>query len=338
MSAKDWPYKPNIIQIECVQGCNRHCTFCGTAGIERKLHFVGPETIKHTCKLIREAGLTSRILLAGHGEPTLHPHIVKIIQIIRKELPENTIHLFTNGLRIQQHPEMVVNLFTSGLNDLVFDEYSDSRIGAFVRTDSICDRYTIVEQQEGVPLFANKNSQEQRICIVPPIDEEENTINRKIENHCGAGGKKLEKPYQQLCSTIFRDIFIRYDGNIAICCNDFRGEYYVTNIHKCKKFEEAWLHERLESARKFIMSKDRSAVYPCSICNTKPIRAGLLPDARGQLTLPKPTDLDRLIVSKKYPPLATIRKREWEQLEPEARTARKEVGHEYADNCRTPRR
>lgn len=29
MSATDWPYKPNMVQIETVQGCNRRCKFCG---------------------------------------------------------------------------------------------------------------------------------------------------------------------------------------------------------------------------------------------------------------------------------------------------------------------
>ena len=312
MRVADWPYKPNIIQIECVQGCNRHCSFCGTAGIEGKLHYVKPQTIKHTCRLIREAGLTSRILLAGHGEPTLHPHIAQVIQLIRSELPQNTIHLFTNGTRIAIQPEMTAKLFAAGLNDLIFDEYSDSRIGVFVRNDEICRHYPIVEQGAGTPLFAGKNPKLQRICIVPPIDEAHNTVNRKIENHCGAGGPGREQPYQQLCSTIFRDIFIRYDGNIAICCNDFRGQYYVTNINRCEKFEEAWLHERLEAARRFIMARDRSAIFPCCICDTKPIRAGLLPDARGQLKLQRPTERDRILVSQRHPPLAVIREREWE--------------------------
>ena len=75
MSATDWPYKPNMVQIETVQGCNRRCKFCGTMGIERAFHYTELETVKHTCKLIREAGLNCRILLAGHGEPTLHPQL-----------------------------------------------------------------------------------------------------------------------------------------------------------------------------------------------------------------------------------------------------------------------
>lgn len=315
MKAKEWPYKPNIVQIETVQGCNRNCQFCGTSGMEKKFYFAKPGVIRHTCELMKEAELGSRILLAGHGEPTMHPHIKDIIKIIRNTLPKTTIHLFTNGTIIAKKPGMVDALFNAGLNDLVFDEYSDSRIGEFVRTSEECAKYQITEQGPGTHLLGDKVANLQRICIVPPIDSKiiKNSPNRRLENHCGAGMPKLEKPYQQVCTTIFRDIFIRYDGNIAICCNDFRGEYYVTNIMKCKTFEEAWMHERLEAARKFIMVKDRSAIYPCRVCDSKPSRPGLLPDYRGQLTLEKPTELDRHIVNRQYPPLAKIRLREWEK-------------------------
>lgn len=308
----DWPYKPNIIQIETVQGCNRRCRFCGTMGMEKKFHFAERKTIVHTCKLIRAAGLNCRILLAGHGEPTIHPHLAEIISDIRHILPKNTIHLFTNGTVIEKKESMVLALFEAGLNDLVFDEYSDHRVGEFVRSSPVCKIFPIVEQRAGVPLFADKSSKRKRICIVPPIDGEGNTMNRKICNHCGAGQPPTEKPLKSLCSIIFRDMFVRWDGNIAICCNDFRGEYFVTNIHKHKSLHEVYFHQRLEAARRLIMAKERNKIFPCSICDEKPSRPGLLPDSSGKTVMRKPTATDVLIASKYYKPLATVEKREWE--------------------------
>lgn len=313
MQARSWKYRPNTIQIEAVQGCNRRCSFCGTAGMEKVIHKADITTIFHTCELIKAAELNSRILLAGHGEPTLHPEIVKIVRTIRTILPNNMIHMFTNGTVIAKKPELTEELFRAGLNDLIFDEYTDSRIGRFVRADPICQRYEVVELKPGVPLFADKKVKRRRICITPPIDIDKKNAARKLVNHCGAGSPPLTEPYNQVCSTIFRDFFIRWDGNIAICCDDFRGEYPVTNILRCRTFEEAWFHERLEAARKFLMAKDRGALHPCCICNTKPIRAGLLPDATGQLTMPTPKQKDREIVTRKYDPLAVIEKRAWEK-------------------------
>ena len=312
-SNTEWPYKPNIVQIEAVQGCNRTCSFCGTAGMERAFYFADLKTIEHTCKLISEAKLNCRILLAGHGEPTLHKRISEIISTIRKYLPENMIHLFSNGTIIEKHPEITKNLFDAGLNDLIFDEYSDHRVGEFVLRDKICNMYPIVKQQKGVPLFGEKNFKSKRICIVPPIDGSGNTMNRALENHCGAGTPPTEKPYQKQCPLVFRDFYVRWDGNVAICCNDFRGEYFVVNINECNRFADAWFHERMESARRFLMIGDRASIFPCSICNSRPIRPGLLPDSSGKLMIPKPNEKDLEIVSYKYNPLAKIVRRDYEK-------------------------
>lgn len=308
----NWQYKPNIIQIETVQGCNRRCIFCGTMGMEKAFYFAKKSTIVHTCKLIRNAGLNSRILLAGHGEPTLHPHIVEIVRTIRNILPKNMIHLFTNGTVIEKHDSIVLALFEAGLNDLVFDEYSDHRVGNFVRNSPVCKMFPIVEQKAGVPLFAGKNHKAKRICITPPIDGDGNTMSRKLGNHCGAGMKPTPKPLNKICSVIFRDFQIRQDGSVAICCNDFRGEYYVTNILECKTLREAYFHERLESARKFLMKGNRASIYPCSVCNVLPIRPGLLPDCAGKVKIAPPTTKDVQIVKMKHEPLAKIEKRPWE--------------------------
>lgn len=312
MKAKDWIYKPNIVQIELVQGCNRRCHFCGTMGMERGIHKAELKTIYHTCELINRAELNCRILLAGHGEPTLHPEAARLVKAVRTILPKNMIHMFTNGTVIQKMPELVAQLFDAGLNDLIFDEYADSPIGAFVRSSRECQRYEIVELRPGTPLFAEKNAKRQRICVTPPIDLDEKNAARKLCNHCGAGRPQLKESNGRSCAIIFRDFFVRWDGNIAICCNDFRGEYPVTNILRCKTFEEAYFHPRLESARKLLMQKDRR-FHPCDVCDVKPIRPGLLPDARGQVDMPLPTEEDRKRVNEKHVPLARIVRRPWEE-------------------------
>lgn len=309
--AATWKYKPNTIQIEAIQGCNRRCEFCGSMGVEHVIHKANAITIHHTCKLIREAKLNCRIIIAGHGEPTLHPDIVKIVADIRTMLPKNTIHLLTNGTVIIKRPELVRQLFAAGLNDLIIDEYMDTRgIGAAIA--KIAPEIDCVKQGAGVPMFAPKGEKDQRICINKPIEIKENTVSRKLCNHCGAGKAPLRKAEEKRCSIIFRDMLVRWDGNIAICCNDFRGEYPVCNIMKCQTLREAYFHERLEAARKFILQKDRS-FYPCNICDVSPIRPGLLPDYAGKVNLPKPTEEDRKIVDMKFEPLSVILKREWEK-------------------------
>lgn len=311
MGAKDWKYKPNTINIETVQGCNRRCVFCGTMGMEKKIHYITKETLVHALKLIKRANYSPKIRLAGHGEPTLHPNLHIIIKTIRATLPKAQIHLFTNGTVIEKRPELVDIYFKSGLNNLIVDEYSDHLVGDFIENNEICRKYNIVRQKAGVALLDIKPT-ERRICITPPIDGDKNTMNRKLCNHLGSALPPLETPLQKKCTVIFRELTIRHDGNVAICCNDFRGYYYVTNILNHDSLYSVWFHPRFESARKLLYKGDRN-FFPCNLCDVLGNRVGLLPDSQGKKDMPDPTEKDREIVNKRYEPLAVIEKRPWEE-------------------------
>lgn len=302
-------YYPFCVQIELVQGCNRRCPFCGTNGIERAFHFMEAGTITHVAKLLQRFKFTGRILLAGHGEPTLHPHIEACIRALRRGLPECQISIFTNGVGILKNPRMMEKIFEAGANTIMFDEYKDNRIAGEVQKIPLAREIGVERLAPGVPMFAKAK---RRILIAPPVDENA-TASHKLCNHCGAGTPKLRKPLERPCSIIFRDFFIRWDGGIAICCNDFRGEYPVTNIAECRTFEDAYYHPRLEAARRILMQGDRS-FYPCSVCNELPSRQGLLPDKMGKYRMPLPTAEDFRLARERREPLAVIRKREWEGM------------------------
>jgi len=300
-------YYPFCIQIEFVQGCNRQCSFCGTRGIERRIHFVEANTLIHTAKLLAQFNFTGRILLAGHGEPTLHPHTAACVRIIRRFLPKCDISLFTNGYSVLKDYRQIERLFDAGVNTLMFDEYRDNIIGDTIARFPTAKKYGVERLVPGVQMF---NGAKRRILIAPPVDDNV-TASHKLCNHCGAGMQPLKQPIEQRCSIIFRDFFVRWDGGIAICCNDFRGEYPVTNIMECKTFEQAYYHPRLEAARRRLMQRDRN-FKPCDVCNERPVRPGLLPDKAGQMRMPEPTAKDYELTNRQQKPLAVIRKREWE--------------------------
>lgn len=302
-------YYPFCVQIELVQGCNRDCEFCGTRGLEKKVHMADATTISHTVSLLKEFEYKGRILLAMHGEPTLHPYVAECVQIIRRALPKAYIAMFTNGLMILKKPELLDRILHAGLDMVMFDEYTDSRIEKQVRKLPTAKMCQIEVLKPGIHIF--ERSKTKRILIAPPIDGKYEMISRKLNNHAGAGMRPTKEPLERVCAEVFRDFAVRWDGNIAICCNDFRGEYPVTNINDCKTFEEAYYHPRLEAARRRLMQKDR-AFKPCNKCNAIPIRPGLLPDKSGQTKMRSPTPEDYKVTERQMEPLAIIRKREWE--------------------------
>lgn len=303
-----WEYKPNIVQIEFVQGCNRACQFCGTVGMERRFHYMEKPTLVQIVRLIKESGIRTKILLAQHGEPTLHPNILEFITYIHRELPNTEIHLFTNGWGIRKDPTLIDRLFRAGLYALVCDEYHDSPLRRLVESNT---SHEVVIAGDGVPLFSDRKG---RILINPPIEFGSNgkKMNRHLCNHCGAGMPPLKEPVQKLCAKPFRELGFRWDGKVTLCCNDFRGEYFVCDAMGCHSLAQIWYHPRMESARRILMKKDRKGINVCRVCDAISSRVGLLPDKMGKMTLPDPTPEDYRVVNDNIPSLAVTVKREWE--------------------------
>lgn len=310
-------YKPNVVQIELVQGCNRRCSFCGTQGFEHKLSFIKKSVLKRECELIAESGYDPRIVLAGHGENTLHPHLYECLSIIREALPKVWIQILSNGYSVRKDPENICKMFDAGINGVTLDEYSDNKFDSDDLTrlvkaygERTGKNIYCVRMGPGVPLFAPKSSKNYRFTLIPAIDEEQVTVSRKLVTHCGAGMKPNRDCEDKRCTRIFRELSFRWDGWTAMCCNDFRGQYPVINCMdpEVTCFDDIWRHPRYEAARR-ILYHDRRTFFPCSACNCIPIRSGLLPDHLGKEEMEKPTEKDYKIVLEEHEPLTNIKLR-----------------------------
>lgn len=299
-------YIPNTIQIEFTQGCNRHCPFCGTRGIESTIHFMQFSTLERIIAEIKRVDWHSHILLAGHGEPTLNKDYIKFIKYIRDNLPKVRISLMTNGYSMQNNISEINTLFEVGLTNLIFDEYADNsleNIKTFLQIQGISYE---TNGQKGVKLFSDKP----QILFNPPIELSKVSTNRNLTNHCGAGLPPVKEPKKARCTKVFRELYFRHDGNVSICCDDFRGEYFIGDINNMNIID-IWMHPRFESARRFLYAGLR-VFHPCNICATSPVRPGLLPDRMGKETMPEPSQHDYDVVSYRTLPLANIVKRDWE--------------------------
>lgn len=314
-------YKPNTVQVELVQGCNRKCKFCGSNGFEHKIHFISKGVLKRECELIAESGYNPRILLAGHGENTLHPNFYKCIRLMRKILPSHWIQILTNGYLVKKDLNAICKMFDAGLNDVTLDEYSDSKFNDNeIKTmlDKYKDRTGVkvdfVRMRKGVPLYAPKQPGKRRLLVIPAIDESEISMSRKLTNHCGAGMPSSAKHKNKVCTRIFREMSFRWDGWVALCCQDFRGQYPIINCMdpSVNCFDDLWRHPRFEAARR-ILYHDHRVFFPCNICDHIPMRAGLIPDHLGKEDMEKPTKRDYKIVLEEHDPLTVLKPREWEK-------------------------
>lgn len=314
-------HAPYSIQIEPTEGCNLGCSFCGLRGMRERgttpWNFMSLKTAREIASEIARANWPSKIIFAMHGEPTLNPNLVRLINIFRKELPKTVFHLITNGYGIVNDPnfdipQKIQLLKDAGINHILLDNYSDD--GDWSKIVKKMDGIENIEYlKSGIPMFSSKK--EFRILVVPPIRTEKISLVRNLTNHCGAAFPLDYKDEHKRCTMPFREMSFRYDGSVALCCDDFRGQYPIGNIFDYE-IEALWNHERFQAARIMLYNKERSFT-PCHGCTNLSMRVGLLPDPTGQETLPEVTEEVRNLaqsVSKKNSPLSKIIvKRKWEK-------------------------
>lgn len=313
-------YKPNTVQFELTEGCDRQCSFCATTGFERKAKFISPKVLRKQAQLVQDSGYNPRVALVGHGEPTLHPDFFKCVKLMRKIMPDLHFQMMTNGYLIKQDLNNITKIFDAGVNDIILDEYSDNKFNE-TKIEKIINDYRaetgkkvkFCKMGEKCSLYGDKNKDHYRLLIVPAIDESQVALSRKLTNQCGGGMPPDTSCINKRCSRLFRELVYRWDGNVALCCQDFRGEYFVCDMmsDKIQTFDDIWLHPRMEAARRITYHEGRK-FYPCNICNLLPIRPGLLPDYRGAEEMPLPTEKDYQIVKKKKKPLTNRVPRPWE--------------------------
>ena len=323
MSLQQQP--PFSIQVELTEGCNRGCEFCGLRGMRKSgttpLYFMNKETALRIANEIVRVGWNSRIIFSMHGEPTLNKNWLRVLYMFRKKLPKATLSLMTNGVEISKHKSNFVDYIdkikASGLNDLIVDMYVPDDDGHKFMNQ--CNHYNIPYQElgKGVPLYSSGHTKF-RILFNPPIQTDEGAaINRHLCNHCGAAAP-LDYSYEgKRCARPFREMTFRHDGSVALCCNDFRGQYLVGNIMNTD-IDKIWQSKRFQAARILLYAGERGAFVPCKGCNALSHRVGLLPDLKGKQPMPEPTDKIRKFaasIAQNNEPLCgdNWNTREWEE-------------------------
>lgn len=308
---------PYCIQLELTEGCNLACSFCGIASI-RENGANGPKDIRGknsrpykflsrdsaliiAQKIVRakeEHKWNPRIEMAMHGEPSMNPDYRSIVQTLRDHLPTTHLQMTTNGIGLLKGDltQNIDNLMKAGLNVLLLDNYEGIKI---------CDK--VREGYEGVyPLFEyplNKKANPHRrrkptdhdIVITQDIAAASRGNHATLNNHAGAAFPKNKRAEGKRCAKVFREMSIRWDGNVAICCNDWPGFYRCGNALSSESLEELWQSDPFRAARKKLYRGERD-FGPCNGCDALSYRPGLLPDAKGKEEYGEPTKNDNRII------------------------------------------
>ena len=312
---------PFAVQVELSEGCNLRCAFCGINGIrtaEKTYKFMTVKTAERIASQMAEHGWNARLEFAMHGEPTMNPKAAEIIAVFRKHLPKASMLMLSNGGGLLPGAaEKVKALMDAGLNTLGLDEYQQvklvPKIMAALDAPNVGYKvFVYPDQPEGNP-HARQVASSRRVVHIRPIDLNTNGTHASLNNHAGAGSAPSDAAHGKPCAKPFRELSFRWDGSVAVCCNDWRGELACGNINK-ETLDAIWNGPVMDAARRRLVSGDRD-FGPCRGCDALSYRTGLLPDKMGKLPMPKPTPKTNQVLADaaKKKPLTIPVKREWEK-------------------------
>ena len=277
--------KPWSSQIEMTEGCFRRCPWCAVGN--EKLFPVGVYkfmTLEMADKISNQLNAwlnkSIRIEFAMAGEPLLNPNYLKIIKIFNKNFPMAQLQLSTNGiLLMDKFKQKVEQLFEAGLNLLVLDMYNPEgkslkklvwRTSFNVKNLEIIDFY----KTKKTP-YRNYGNKSKMIFLMSDISEKSGErTNRKLFNHAGnvdfEKSKKYNifpilKPLEKKCTNVFRELVIKYNGKITICCMDFARERIVGDVNE-NTLKNIWESDYYMILRALLFRKNRSFL-PCSKCD-----------------------------------------------------------------------
>jgi MoaA/NifB/PqqE/SkfB family radical SAM enzyme len=314
---------PFAVQVELAEGCNLRCSFCGLSGIrgpkDREYKCMTEKTLRSLMRQIVEAKWNPRVEFAMHGEPTMHHDYVSMVRAAREEAPKLQLMMTSNGGGLLRRPGPLGNvtaLFDAGLDVLALDDYRDAKIVPKIREawrarpSPDVRSYEYPADKEGSP---HARRHHKALIFIEAIDVAETGNHATLNNHCGAAAPLDDSMRHARCAKPFRELSVRWDGNVAICCNDWRGVYRCGNVVD-DGLLSVWHGEAMSAARRILMSDGRSFA-PCAGCNAVSYRVGLLPDKMGKVKLPRPTREDGASVARALSagPLTDPVSREWEK-------------------------
>lgn len=336
---------PFSLSFELSEGCNLACPFCGIAGIQERpgkgFKFMTEEVMKSAMEQVAKLGWNARIGFAMRGDPTMHPDYARMVAITTEHRPRSSKLLLTNGGGLLRKPGPAANiekLFEAGLTCLGLDHYQNvafvpkikKALAEYFKVPEILsDRQYIFESgrkfnfymypeagPDGNPHKRHKVGTHTLIEIRDPSWTEQTDKkgnHNRLSNHAGAGAPPNDRMIDKRCALPFRQMAIKHDGTVSVCCNDWRGEYYCGNV-VTDGVEAIWNGAAFGAAREMLMG-GRAGIQPCEGCDHRSYRNGLLPDLTGKATLHKPDKQTRADVAQALSrgPTTTPVLRPWEK-------------------------
>jgi len=323
---------PSTVVIALSNYCNNKCRFCPMGYVDREKEYMSLKGFKSLVADLKALKYSGRIELCFYNEPLEIKKLNEYLQVIKSELRGCTVMIESNGVYIKD-AKFVIDLFESGLNQLKINIYSDGSEKDIERKGKwmmkLADYCFEAAEKLGLSL-GSKDMYKSTKGIIDIVDKRffmmeidgeqfsrvncslfseefgdknKKTRNKKynfVENRAGFLNDKFEntemvlkEPMKETCTLVFRRIHILHNGDVALCCNDFKADVLLGNVFETS-IEEIWNSDLLNMYRLRLFNKNRNNKM-CSECN---VGSGFYVHLLKGVTFGD--DLDKEILNIKY--------------------------------------
>lgn len=242
------------IEINTTELCNRFCVFCPRHDPKvydnRNLHL----TVKGATIIAEELERSSfegKISFSGFGENLLNPWFPEIISVFRKHRPNNVIECNTNGDKLDEH--YTRRIFDAGMSIIYVNLYDGAEQ---------VEHFDKIFTMAGIP-------QEKYRYRVHWGDMENHGLvlnNRSgVVDWMGIEESTVEAVKGKPCYYPFYKMFVDWNGDCVLCCNDWNREQIVGNLIT-QSLHDVWFGKPMRKIREKLGKGDRSET-PCKNCN-----------------------------------------------------------------------
>lgn len=235
------------VEIETINRCNGNCDFCPVSvkNDTREYQTMPEALFEDIIGQLAEMEYAGKIALFSNNEPFLDENIVQKHKFAREKLPKARMHLFTNGtlLGLEQFIEIV-----QYLDELVIDNYQQELklIKPCEKIVRYCEEHPELKKKVTIVLRKPKEILTTRGGAAP---------NRK--ELISYGSERCVLPYKQL--------IIRPDGKVSLCCNDPLGKNTLGDLTK-NSIMEVWYNDRFKTVRKALYEGRKNWIH-CEYCD-----------------------------------------------------------------------
>ncbi len=252
------------LRIEINSDCNRKCVFCpreddvtrwkinkhNKKSLVRK--FMSDEMVYSILDQNVNQDFNAIVSFMFYNEPTLDKRLFTFIDYANKL--NTKVVLTTNGDRIKNSKSYAKEIFSRDI-DLHISLYDYKNKGE--AENLIRDWKAYLDELKINPAQYTLNAQYEdfggRAGLVKP-----NNLKKKSNLYNSV-------PLNYDCKKIHSKMNIRFDGEVAICCEDSHVQYSLGNVYE-KTLSEIWFGERMREATKILSEGRRKDITPCNKC------------------------------------------------------------------------